>query len=94
MNRGGLASVFLGMRTFAIDLARGMAAAGVLLSAAVHLDLWDLQDFRQIDTIGPLFMVNVVAGLVVGVAVVVWRHWLAPLAAAALIWRDRPENAI
>jgi hypothetical protein len=68
------------MRDFAVDTSRGLAAAGVLLSAVVHLDLWQ-QGFRDIHTIGPLFLLNAVGGLIIGVALVVWRHWL-PAAAA------------
>jgi hypothetical protein len=64
------------------DIARGLAAAGVLLSAEVHLDLWDLQGYRHIHVIGPLFLLNAVSGLTIGVVVLVWRHWLAALAAA------------
>ena len=70
------------MRSTTIDVSRALAAAGVLLSGVVHLDLWDVQRFRDIPTIGPLFLLNVVAGLVLGVAVLVWRHWLPALAAA------------
>jgi hypothetical protein len=68
------------MRDFATDTSRGLAAAGVLLSAVVHLDLWE-QGFRDIRTIGPLFLLNVVAGLVIGVGILVWRHWLPAVAA-------------
>jgi hypothetical protein len=39
----------------AVEPARGLAVAGVLLSAVVHLDLWYPQGFRHIATIGPLF---------------------------------------
>ena len=63
-------------------LARGLAAAGVLLSADVHFDLWCAGGFRDIDKIGPLFLLNAVGGLVIGLAVLVWRHWLPALAAA------------
>jgi len=70
------------MRNTLIDVSRGLAAAGVLLSAVVHLDLWDLQRFRFIPTIGPLFLLNAIAGLVLGVVVLCWRHWLPALAAA------------
>jgi hypothetical protein len=63
------------MRNFVIDSARGLAAAGVLLSGVVHLDLWQ-QGFRDVATIGPLFLLNAIAGLVLGVVIVVWRHWL------------------
>jgi hypothetical protein len=66
----------------AVDVARGLAAGGVLLSAAVHLDLWDVQRFREIETIGPLFLLNVIGGGVLGLLVLAWRHWLPALAAA------------
>ncbi|HEY3088877.1 MAG TPA: hypothetical protein VGJ59_12525 [Jatrophihabitantaceae bacterium] len=68
------------MRDFAIDTSRGLAAAGVLLSAVVHLNLWQ-QGFRYIHTIGPLYLLNVIAGLVIGVALLMWRHWLSAVAA-------------
>jgi hypothetical protein len=73
----------LGPKGAALDVARGLAAAGVLVSAAVHLDLWDLEGFRRIHIIGPLFLLNVIAGLLIGVLVVSWRHWLPALAAVA-----------
>ena len=69
------------MRNYTIDVLRGLAAAGVLLAAVVHLDLW-ASGFRDIQTIGPLFMVDAVAGIVLGVGVLVWRHWLPALLAA------------
>jgi hypothetical protein len=69
------------MRTYIIDTSRRLAAAGVFLAAVVHLDLW-VQGFRSIDTIGPLFMLDFVAGMITGVGVLVWRHWLPALAAA------------
>jgi hypothetical protein len=69
------------MRNYIIDTSRGLAAAGVFLAAVVHLDLW-VQGFRSITTIGPLFMLDFVAGMIIGVGVLVWRHWLPPLLAA------------
>ena len=63
------------MRTHITDALRGLAAAGAMLAATVHLDLYE-EGYRHIPTIGPLFLVNVIAGLVLGVGVVVWRHWL------------------
>ncbi len=65
-----------------VDAVRGLAAGGVLLSAAVHLDLWDTAGFRQLPTIGPLFLLNGVGGAVLGLVVLAWRHWLPALAAA------------
>jgi hypothetical protein len=81
LNRAWPLDVSRGMRDFAIDISRGLAAAGVLLSAVVHLDLWE-QGFGTIPAIGPSFLFTVIAGLVIGVAALVWRHWLPALVAA------------
>ena len=54
---------------------RGLTAAGVLLSADVHLYLW-ATGFKDIHVIGPLFLLNAIAGLVIGVVLLVWNHWL------------------
>jgi hypothetical protein len=81
VNHGSPHVVFLGMRNYVIDTTRGLAAAGVFLAAVVHLDLW-VQGFSSISTIGPLFMLDFVAGMIIGVGVLVWRHWLPALAAA------------
>jgi hypothetical protein len=75
-----VAGVPRGMRDFAMDTSRGLAAAGVLLAAVVHLDLWP-QGFRDIHTIGALFLLNVIAGPVIGVALLMWRHRLPAVAA-------------
>lgn len=57
--------------------------AGLLLwSAVIHLHLWS-QSYHQIPTIGPLFLVQGIAGMVVAVGVAVLRRPLA-MAAAAL----------
>jgi len=61
-------------------LYRTLTAAGVLVSGAVHLKLW-FDGFRDITVIGPLFMLNAVAGLVIAVLVLAWRHWLPLLVA-------------
>jgi len=64
-----------------IDLLRGVTAAAVLLAGVVHLDLW-AGGFREIPTIGPLFLLDAVAGVALGVLVVTWRHWAPALLAA------------
>src|SRR4051794_22380956 len=51
-------------------------AVAVLVSAYVHLYEW-LSGMRDVHVIGPLFVVNVVAGLVIAVLLIRWRHWLA-----------------
>jgi len=60
---------------------RLIAAAAVLVSAFVHLKLW-LDGFRHLHVVGPAFMVNAIAGVVIAVLLVAWKHWLAPLLAA------------
>ena len=59
---------------------RGLTAAGLLLSADVHLVLF-LEGYRDIDVVGALFALNAVAGLVLALLVLVWRHWLPLLGA-------------
>jgi len=55
---------------------RLLAAAGALVSAAVHLRLW-FDGFRGEHVIGPAFMLNAVAGVVIAILLVAWRrHWL------------------
>ncbi|WP_152364874.1 hypothetical protein [Microlunatus speluncae] len=60
---------------------RGIVAAAVLLSADIHLVLW-LDSFADIPVIGPLFLVNVVAGLLIGVGMLIVRHWFLTFLAA------------
>jgi hypothetical protein len=60
---------------------RIIAAAAVLVSAAVHLKVW-VDGYRDLSVIGPLFLLNVVAGVVIAVLLVTWRHWV-PLFLAA-----------
>lgn len=54
---------------------RVLAAVAALVSAAVHLWLW-FEGVRDQDVIGPAFMVNAIAGAVIAVLLVAWRHWL------------------
>jgi hypothetical protein len=77
-----LAPVAINRSQLALDLSRGLAVAGVLLSADVHFDLWYANSFREIDTIGPLFLLNAIGGLLIGLVLLCWRHWLPALAAA------------
>jgi hypothetical protein len=60
--------------------ARIVAALAVLVSAYVHLYEW-LNGFRHVHVIGPLFIVNIVAGVAIAVLLFTWRHWLAPFLA-------------
>jgi hypothetical protein len=59
-------------------------AGGLLLvwSSYIHFHLWDSEGYRHIATIGPLFLLQSIAGLVLGVLVIVVRRvWAAVLAA-------------
>jgi hypothetical protein len=60
---------------------RILVVLGLLGSAWVHYDLWQFQEFSEIAVVGPLFLVNAVAGVVIAVAVLAWRHWLPVLLA-------------
>ncbi|MFE6969893.1 hypothetical protein [Isoptericola sp. NPDC057653] len=51
------------------------AAAAALVSAIVHVLLY-VDGYDAIAVVGPLFLLNAVAGLVLAVLLVVWRHWL------------------
>lgn len=62
-------------------LLRRLTALGVLVSAAVHLFLY-FDGFNTIDVIGPLFLLNGIGGLFLGVAVLMWHHPIWLLAAA------------
>jgi hypothetical protein len=64
-------------------LLRVVVAGAVLVSGVVHLKLW-VDGYRDIPVVGPMFLLNVVAAGVIAVAVLVWRHWLPPLAAVGL----------
>lgn len=65
----------------ALKIVRGLVAAAVLLSADIHLVLY-LDGFADIPMIGPMFLINVVAGLAIGVGLLIVRHWFVPLLAA------------
>jgi len=64
-----------------LEALRGLTAAGVITSAVVHLDLYGA-GFSSISVIGPLFLLNAIAGLVLGLGVLVWRHWAPALLCA------------
>jgi hypothetical protein len=55
---------------------RLIAVAAVLVSVYVHLKEW-IDGYRHVHVIGPLFVVNVVAGVVIAVLLIAWRHWLS-----------------
>lgn len=60
-------------------LIRAFAVVSLLGVGVVHLIGW--QDWaRDESVVGPLFLLNVVASVVLATAVLVWRHWLVGLA--------------
>jgi hypothetical protein len=46
-----------------------------VVSAAVHLYLW-IDGVKDQGTVGALFVVNVLAGVVIAAMVLRWRHWV------------------
>ena len=58
---------------------RVLGAVALLVSAAVHLWLW-IDGVRD-QSVGPLFLVNVVAGVVIAILLLWWRHWIPPQSA-------------
>ncbi len=54
---------------------RMLAAAGVLVSAAVHLILW-FDGVRHQHVVGPAFMFNAISGAVIAVLLITWQHWV------------------
>jgi hypothetical protein len=79
------------------DLLRGLTSAAVILSGVVHYDLW-AQGMKRLDVVGPAFLVNAVAGVVIGVLLTTWHHWVPPFLAfgfgastlAAFLWSTTP----
>jgi len=58
--------------------ARGwrlVAAVAALVSAVVHVLLY-VDGYDTIAVVGPLFLLNAVAGVVLAVLLMTWRHWL------------------
>jgi hypothetical protein len=53
---------------------RALGAVALVVSAAIHLKLW-FGGVRD-QSVGPAFLVNVVAGVVIAVLLLTWQHWL------------------
>ena len=53
---------------------RALGAAALVVSAADHLKLWFAGVRHQ--SVGPAFLVNVVAGVVIAVLLLRWHHWV------------------
>jgi hypothetical protein len=61
---------------------RVLTALAVMVSAAVHLQLW-LEGMGAVDVVGPAFLLNAAGGAAIATAVLVWRSWLPLLGAVA-----------
>lgn len=59
---------------------RALAAVGVLVSGAVHFKLY-FDWAHENNKVGPAFLLNAGAGLVIAVLLMSWRHWIPPLLA-------------
>lgn len=59
---------------------RALAAAGVLVSGLVHFKLY-FDWAHDNNKVGPAFLLNAGAGLVIAVLLLSWRHWIPPLLA-------------
>jgi hypothetical protein len=71
-------------RRAAITLALVVGAALVATTAAIHLHLW-ASGYREIPTIGPLFLFQGVVGAAIAVAVVAWRRLITVVAAVGFM---------
>ena len=54
---------------------RVLAAVAVAVSAVVHLYLW-FDGYRDVDKIGPAFLLNAAGGAVIAVLLLTWTHWI------------------
>ncbi|WP_020658098.1 hypothetical protein [Amycolatopsis benzoatilytica] len=55
---------------------RALGAAGLAGSAAIHFYLYWGSGYADIPVVGPLFLVNGIAGVLIALALLAWRHWL------------------
>src|SRR5262245_37323168 len=59
---------------------RALAAAAVLVSGIVHLDMY-FKFGHDNNKIGPAFLLNFVGGVVIAGLLLLWKHWVPPLLA-------------
>lgn len=71
-------------RPAAVGAAVAYVVGALLLvwSASIHFHLWDSVGYRSIPTVGALFVVQSIAGIVVAVGVIAFRRVWAGLAGA------------
>jgi hypothetical protein len=71
-------------RPFGVSATAAFIVGGLLIiwSSYIHFHLWQKVGYRHIPTIGPLFILQSIAGLVMGILVIgVRRVWAAVLGA-------------
>lgn len=71
-------------RSVTYVLLRLVTAALAGTIAGIHLDLWSGGGYRHIPTIGPLFLMNGIAGALLALVSLVVPRRIAPLAWAAI----------
>ena len=75
-----------GSLTHRVVTTLGLVAGSALLgsSGAIHLQLWAM-GYRSIPTIGPLFLLQGIAGVLLGLVLVLWRRLLVVVAGAGFM---------
>jgi hypothetical protein len=71
-------------RRAAITLGLVVGAALLASSGAIHLQLWTM-GYRTIPTIGPLFLLQGIAGVLLAVLLLLWRRLLVVVAGAGFM---------
>ena len=71
-----------GIARWTVLALAGTGAGFLVWSAVIHLILWS-EGYKDVSVIGPLFLVQAIAGIVLALAIVALR-WLALLAAGAV----------
>lgn len=75
MNRNDPTNVVKSEWIGGLLMIRAIGALAAVVSAVVHLYLW-FDGVKDQGTVGALFVVNVVAGVVIAVMLVRWKHWI------------------
>jgi hypothetical protein len=87
MNPAGPADVLPDMltkpETLATRILLGVSAVFLLVSAYEHLHLWDIA-YRHVDTLGPLFILQGIAAIIIAIALVAWPRGIVVIAGLAL----------
>jgi hypothetical protein len=76
----------LDLKDLTLKALRFLGAVAILGVGAVHLQQYLGNGYQTVPTIGPLFLLNAIAGAVVGFALLVpYSRWLAERSAAAVV---------